>query len=176
MLLRQATHSDLPALIALIRRVVPLLRASGNHQWDDDYPNQEVFALDIDRGELWVAEIDSAIAGVAAMTTEQEPEYAQADWDVSAPAIVVHRLAVDPAHRSAGVGIALMLHAEVVARQHGIAFVRVDTNTENPATQRLLPKLGYRSAGEITLAFRPGLRFLCYEKRVDLIAPREASA
>jgi ribosomal protein S18 acetylase RimI-like enzyme len=167
MLLRLATHSDLPALIVLIRRVVPLMRASGNHQWDDDYPNKEVFSRDIDRAELWVAEIDSAIAGVAAITTEQEPEYAQADWDASALAIVVHRLAVDPDYRSAGVGTALMLHAEVVARQRGIAFVRVDTNTENPATQRLIPKLGYRAAGEITLAFRPGLRFVCFEKRVD---------
>jgi len=44
--------------------------------------------------------------------------------------------------------------------------VRVDTNSENAATQRLFPKLGYRFAGEITLAFRPGLRFYCYERRV----------
>ena len=34
------------------------------------------------------------------------------------------------------------------------------------ATQRLFPKLGYRFAGEIGLAFRPGLRFFCYEKRL----------
>lgn len=156
----------MPALIALIRRVVPLMRASGNHQWDDDYPNEEVFSRDIARGELWVAEIDSAIAGVAAITTEQEPEYAQADWDAAAPAMVVHRLAVDPANRSAGIAVGLMLHAEEVARQHAFSFVRVDTNTENPATLRLIPKLGYRAAGEITLAFRPGLRFLCYEKCV----------
>jgi RimJ/RimL family protein N-acetyltransferase len=42
----------------------------------------------------------------------------------------------------------------------------VDTNSENAATQRLFPKLGYRFAGEIKLAFRPGLRFFCYEKRL----------
>jgi hypothetical protein len=44
--------------------------------------------------------------------------------------------------------------------------VRVDTNTENAATQRLFPKLGYRLAGEIGLGMRPGLRFLCYEKLI----------
>jgi len=164
--LRPAVSSDLPHLTELLRRVVPLMRASGNHQWDDGYPNQQVFAGDIARGELWVAEIGDAIAGVAAITTQQEPEYAQADWDASEAAVVVHRLAVDPAFRGAGVAAALMQQAEAVARAKGLAVVRVDTNTENPATQRLFPKLGYRSAGEISLEFRPGLRFLCYEKRV----------
>jgi len=165
--IRPARTSDLPALMALIRRVVPLMRAAGNHQWDDHYPNEEVFARDIALGELWVLEPAAGVlAGVAAITTEQEPEYAQADWDAAAPAIVVHRLAVDPSHRGAGVAAALMHHAETIAHQLGIAHVRVDTNTENPATQRLFPKLGYRPAGEITLEFRPGLRFLCYEKRL----------
>jgi hypothetical protein len=31
----------------------------------------------------------------------------------------------------------------------------------------LFPKLGYTLAGEIGLGFRPGLRFLCYEKRLQ---------
>jgi hypothetical protein len=46
--------------------------------------------------------------------------------------------------------------------------LRVDTNTQNPATRRLFPKLGYSLAGEIGLGFRPGLRFQCYEKRLNL--------
>ena len=37
------------------------------------------------------------------------------------------------------------------------------------ATQRLFPRLGYRFAGEIGLAFRPGLRFFCYEKRLEAV-------
>jgi hypothetical protein len=44
--------------------------------------------------------------------------------------------------------------------------LRVDTNAQNAATQRLFPKLGYQFAGEIGLEFRPGLRFFCYEKRL----------
>jgi ribosomal protein S18 acetylase RimI-like enzyme len=78
----------------------------------------------------------------------------------------VHRLAVDPAFRGAGVAGALMRKAEEVAVEREIRVLRVDTNTLNEATQRLFPKLGYALAGEIGLAFRPGLRFLCYEKRL----------
>ena len=168
MLIRLASADDLPQLMALLRRVVPLMRASGNLQWDDAYPNEQVFLRDIELGQLWVAEMTGAVAGVAAITTDQEPEYAQVGWDVAEPAIVVHRVAVDPAHRGAGIAAALMQQAEAVAREQAISVLRVDTNTENAATQRLFPKLGYTLAGEIGLVFRPGLRFLCYEKRLQL--------
>jgi ribosomal protein S18 acetylase RimI-like enzyme len=166
MQIRLATQKDIPALMALVRRIVPLMVADGNLQWGDDYPNEEVFQRDIVLGQLWVAEIDSSIAGVAAVTMDQEPEYAQADWNFEEEAVVVHRLAVDTAFRGAGVAGALMQNAEAVAAKRGIPVVRVDTNTKNAATQRLFPKLGYRLAGEIGLSVRPGLRFLCYEKRL----------
>ena len=166
LLTRRATASDLPSILALIRRVVPLMNASGNYQWTDDYPNEAVFSADIAQNHLWVAELDGAVAGVAALTTDQDAEYAQADWDVAEPALVTHRLAVNPAAQGQGVALALMEQAEKQAVEQGLRVLRVDTNSENAATQRLFPKLGYRFAGEIGLAFRPGLRFFCYEKRL----------
>jgi ribosomal protein S18 acetylase RimI-like enzyme len=164
---RRATTADLPAILALIRRVVPLMNASGNFQWTADYPNEAVFQADIEQNHLWVAELDGQVAGVAALTRDQDAEYADADWDVTQPAIVTHRLAVDPAAQGRGVALALMQRAEDEARRQGLRVLRVDTNSENTATQRLFPKLGYRFAGEIKLAFRPGLRFFCYEKQLD---------
>lgn len=178
MLIRQATTADSPAIMALIRLVVPQMRASGNLQWDADYPNPEAFARDIALGQLWVvtfpvrvegsAEGNSAeeIAAVAALTNDQDPEYAEVGWDITEPAIVIHRLAVHPQHQGKGLAVALIEHAEQLARERSIACVRLDTNTQNQATQRLLPKLGYTLAGEIGLQFRPGLRFFCYEKRL----------
>jgi ribosomal protein S18 acetylase RimI-like enzyme len=163
---RQATLRDVESVMALVRRVVPLMRASGNLQWDDHYPNAGVFERDIELDQLWLAEIDGQIAGVAAITSDQEPEYANVGWDIGETAIVVHRLAVDPGFQGKGVAVALMEQAEAVARERGIVALRVDTNTQNQITQRLFPKLGYELAGEISLSFRAGLRFLCYEKRL----------
>ena len=77
MRIRLANHEDIPALMTLMRRVVPLMIASGNLQWDESYPNEDVFGRDIRLGQLWVAEIDTAIAGIAAITSDQEPDYAQ---------------------------------------------------------------------------------------------------
>jgi ribosomal protein S18 acetylase RimI-like enzyme len=166
MRIRLATHDDLPGLMSLVRRVVPLMLAAGNLQWDEGYPNEAVFQRDIALGQLWIADEGTCIAGVAAITKDKEPDYAQVGWDVNEPAIVVHRLAVDPAFRGVGVAAALMRRAEEIAAEHGITVLRVDTNTQNEATQRLFPKLGYRLAGEISLQIRPGLRFFCYEKRL----------
>jgi ribosomal protein S18 acetylase RimI-like enzyme len=163
---RPGKSEDIDGVMNLVRAVVPLMQAAGNRQWDAAYPNPEVFAEDLRRGQLWVAERDGSIAGVAAITTDQEPEYANVGWDLQETAVVVHRLAVDPACQGLGIAEALMRQAETVARARGIAVLRLDTNTRNQATQRLFPKLGYLPAGEIGLAFRPGLRFLCYEKRL----------
>ena len=166
MRIRLAVEEDMPSLMGLVRRVVPLMRATENLQWDENYPNEAVFRRDIALNQLWVAEIDGDLAGIAAITMDQEPDYVQVGWDIHEPAIVVHRLAVDPGFRGAGVASALMQKAEEIAVERRIEALRVDTNTKNDATQRLFPKLGYALAGEIGLEFRPGLRFFCYEKRV----------
>lgn len=166
MIVRLATPADLPALVNLLKRVVPLMNQAGNFQWDDHYPNEGVFSQDITKEQLWVVEIDNQLAGVAALTEDQEPEYAQVGFDLSQRAIITHRLAVDPAFQGKGVAVALLAQAETLALERGIHFLRIDTNSENQVTQKLFPKAGYTYAGEITLGFRPGLRFLAYEKKL----------
>ena len=167
MILRLAVLADIPAILQLLTRIVPVMNAEGNFQWDDNYPNREVFEKDLELNQLWVAEIGSEIAGFAAITQDQDSEYAEVGWDITEPAIVTHRLAVDLSFRGKGVGRALLMQAEEVARERGITVLRIDTNTENAATNQLFPSLGYRYAGEIGLGFRPGLRFNCYEKRLS---------
>ena len=164
---RLGRREDVEAVMALVRRVVPQMRALGNFQWDDHYPNAAAFECDVDQGWLWIAEVQGQVAGAAAITTEQEPEYAEVGWDLDQEAVVVHRLLVDPAFRGQGLAAALLRQAEEVARNWGITVLRVDTNRENEATLRLFPSLGYAFAGEIGLGFRPGLRFNCYEKRLS---------
>ncbi len=166
MTIRQATADDLPALMNLIRHVVPLMHEAGNFQWDNGYPNETVFGQDITKDQLWVADINGQLAGLAALTEDQEPEYAQVGFDLSQRAIVTHRLAVDPFFRGQGVAAALLAQAERIAIERTISFLRIDTNSENQITQKLFPKLGYRLAGVITLSFRPGLRFMAYEKEL----------
>ena len=164
--LRPGTLEDIPAILQLIRKVVPLMRAAGNLQWDDEYPNAEVFTRDVALGFLWVVEAPEGIAGVTAITTDQEPEYAQVGWDITEAAIVTHRLAVDPNLRGQGIAAMLLAQADAVAVQRGIPILRIDTNTNNQATQRLFPGSATCSPERSASASREGLRFLCYEKRL----------
>jgi GNAT superfamily N-acetyltransferase len=165
--IRLATLKDIPQIMQVIAEVVPIMRSAGNLQWDDTYPNPQVFEEDIRVGQLWVAEVDGEIAGVTAITTEQYPEYVQVGLDINEEAIVTHRLAVSPRFRGKGLAADLLQQAEVVAVDRSIGILRIDTNTQNHATQQLFPKLGYSLKGEITLEFRPGLKFVCFEKRLD---------
>jgi len=166
MFIRRATLTDIPNILQLIAEVVPAMIASGNLQWDNNYPNADVFTNDIEQNQLWVAEVNHQIAGVSAITTDQEAEYEKVGWDISEPAIVTHRLAVSAHFRGLGIAAALLQQAEKEALSQNIKTLRIDTNTRNQATQKLFPKLGYILAGEIDLGFRPGLRFYCYEKRI----------
>jgi ribosomal protein S18 acetylase RimI-like enzyme len=166
MLIRLATLTDIPQIMQLIAEVVPVMIAADNFQWDNTYPNSQVFENDIALNQLWVADIDGSIAGITAITTDQSPEYADVGWDITEPAIVTHRLAVSPRFQGKGVAAALLVQAEVVAINRGIKVLRIDTNINNQATKKLFPKLGYQFAGEIGLNFRPGMRFLCYEKKI----------
>lgn len=167
MLMRLATLSDIPEIMEMIRELVPIMNASGNFQWDEFYPNPEKFSDDVAHDKLWVAVIDEKIVGVSAITTDQDPEYAQVGWDLSELAIVTHRLAVSIHHRGQGIAEALLRKAEEEAIRRDIKTLRIDTNSMNTATQKLFPKLGYTFAGEIGLSYRPNLRFYCYEKRLD---------
>lgn len=63
MIRRLAAIEDVPKLMQLVKKIVPLMRASGNFRWGDDYPNHEVFAQDIVIGQLWVAEIHESCWG-----------------------------------------------------------------------------------------------------------------
>ena len=63
-----------------------------------------------------MAKINGQLAGVSAITTDQEPTYAEVGWDIT---IVTHRLAIDPDFREKGVAKALLLQVDEVARQRG---------------------------------------------------------
>jgi ribosomal protein S18 acetylase RimI-like enzyme len=166
MIIRLATLEDIPAIMQLVDAVVPTMQASGNFQWDNTYPNAKVFENDIALNQLWVADVDGEIGGITAITTDQDAEYTQVGWDITETAIVTHRLAVSVNHRRQGIAEALLKQAEIVAESRGIKILRIDTNSNNKATRLLFPKLGYEFAGEISLSFRPNLRFYCYEKLI----------
>ena len=173
--IRPARQEDLDAVWALARRAVAWMNDQGNPQWGEDYPTRTLYQGDIARGELYAAWAGELLLGVACINTDQSPEYAQVDWAVSGPAMVVHRMAVDPQVQGQGVGRRLLAYAEELARSRGLPVMHVDTYSQNHRMQHLFERQGFCRRGEIHLHGRP-LPYPCFEKiltaqRVDCNLP-----
>ena len=171
-IIRKAGEGDLPTIVEICAKSVALLNADLNFQWNDTYPLRSDFEKDIADGVLWVAQVGDAVAGFAALTTDQSDEYAEVGWDISETCIVPHRVAVDPDYRGMSIALKFMQTAEVLAREAGYRFVRVDTNVKNIAMQNLFAKLNYVYAGpDISFKNKPAIydnmRFKCYQKIIE---------
>ena len=174
--IRLAAEDDLDEIWALVGRAVKHMNASGNSQWGEDYPTREFYAEDIARGELYVAITNIAhatvehasIIGVACINTDQAPEYVPIPWEISGPAMVIHRMAVDPDVQRQGVASSLFAFTEELARMQGIPAVHMDTYAQNDRMQALVIGRGYRKTGEVSFGrdARP-LMYPCFEKVLE---------
>ncbi len=162
---RMACPQDLEQVWALVRRAVAHMNALGNPQWGADYPTMDFYREDIRRGELYAAFVDGTLAGAACVNTAEAPEYTAVPWTAAPPAVVIHRMAVDPAFQRTGVGRALFRFAEEEARRRGLSAMRIDTYSLNHRMQALIRSQGFMQVGEIHLHGRP-LTYPCFEKNL----------
>jgi ribosomal protein S18 acetylase RimI-like enzyme len=151
----------------LMNRCNRALQADGVFQWDDVYPTHDVVESDGRRGALYVLEDDDGqcVASVA-LDEAQSQEYASLQWASAEPALVVHRLCVDPEAQGRGHAHRLMAFAELHAARSGYASVRLDAYTGNPRSVQLYRRRGYREVGQIHFP-RRALPFWCFELIVD---------
>lgn len=164
--LRLARMEELDDIWALVCRAVTHMNALGNPQWGEDYPTIDFYRADITRGELWAAEVEGTLAGVACINTDEAPEYAAMPWTTTQPAVVIHRMAVDPAAQRSGIGRGFFRLAEAEALRRGLESLRIDTYSLNHRMQNLILSQGFCKVGEIHLHGRP-LTYPCFEKSLQ---------
>ena len=165
--IRPARESDLDAIRAMVCRAVVHMNQLGNPQWGEDYPTRDFYAGDISRGELYAALVNGELAGVACINTSESPEYDSLPWTTSRPAIVIHRMAVDPTCQRSGIGAALFRFAQELAVRQGLKAMRIDTYSLNDRMQALIRKMGFTQVGTIHLHGRP-LSYPCFEKSLAI--------
>jgi GNAT superfamily N-acetyltransferase len=146
-MLRPARTADLLAIGAFLPRVVKEMAASGSDQWDERYPTLDDFARDVAQGTLFVEAEGEAVRGVLCLNLEEPAEYAPLVWSQPPPALVLHRLAVDPAARGRGVAHAMFDFAELHAARLGLRYLRSDTYSRNPPMHALFTAHGWRFVG-----------------------------
>ena len=156
--IRLARPEDVDAVWALVQRAAAHMRSLGNPQWGEDYPTRAHYAADQARGELYVS-IDEVgtILGAVCLNQDQAPEYG--------PAMVLHRLAVDPAAQRRGVGRSFFQFGEAMARRLGLPTFHLDTYARNDRMQALIRSQGFTQVGTVHFdrEGRPD-GFPCFEK------------
>lgn len=146
---RSAAAADLDAVCGVVAEVVAALRRAGIDQWDEQYPDRACLDEDIRRGELQLVLHDGVPAALYAVNDRCDPAYAAGRW--RAPEVsfrVLHRFCVAPAFQGTGLGGALLRQLEASLRAQGVAAVRLDVFTRNPAAQALYRRAGYRRVGQ----------------------------
>jgi ribosomal protein S18 acetylase RimI-like enzyme len=144
--IRQSRNSDQDALLQLIIELQDYERAIDDRLLEGRTMAKAYFrALELrcceQKGAILVAQVGEQVAGFAAVQA-QVPS-----TDLDEPPgtyALVSDLAVLKAHRGRGIGRALLEAAEVLARQHGAADVRIGALAGNTAAESLYRALGYR--------------------------------
>ncbi|QAA81692.1 GNAT family N-acetyltransferase [Aequorivita sp. H23M31] len=160
---RKATIQDIPQIWQILQDAIARRKDDGSNQWQDGYPNPETIENDITIEAGYILEIDSQIAGYAAILINDEPEYdnLKGKWLTTGDFVVFHRLAVAKEFLGKGMASELFLQIEKFAKDHNINSIKADTNFDNLAMLHLFENLGYHFCGEVY--FRGSAR-KAYEK------------
>ena len=162
-----ASHLD-PAW-EIIERCRAALRVRGIDQWDDVYPDRSTVADDVAGGRLFVLTAGPVCQGIVTLDPRGEPKYAPLPWNTAEPALVIHRLCVDPDTQHRGLGQQLMDFAEHYAADQGYASLRLDAYSGNAEAMSFYRRRGYREVGQMFFP-RRALPFVGFERATALAA------
>jgi ribosomal-protein-alanine acetyltransferase len=141
---RRARRSDLDALIELEQRCFRGDRLSAR---------QYRFHLDNDRAWLGVLERDGTLLGSALVMFRADSRAAR-----------LYSIAVDPAARGGGFGLALLRAAERAAAARGADAMRLEVRADNRAAIALYEREGYARFGRRRRYYEDGADALRFTK------------
>lgn len=149
MMIRPATIRDLPAIEAVYAAARAYMVQSGNpNQWGDGHPPRALLESDIEKGDLFVCEIDGEIRGAFALLFGADPTYSYIEdgaWPNDLPYATIHRIASDG--RVKGIFTKCFEYALKHADE-----IRIDTHHDNKTMQHVVLKHGFIRCGIIYLA------------------------
>lgn len=154
MKIRQALAGDLQAVVAITTDAyAPYTALFGA----PPIPVTEDYAPRIARGEVWLLEDGSDLAGL--LVLERHDDHA-----------MIFSVAVSPAFQGRKLGIALLDFADEQARSWGVPEVRLYTNSRMERNIALYSAYGYRETGRRANPYRPGWILVDMAKPVDKAA------
>lgn len=154
-MIRRADKKDLIEILKIKDEAVDLLKEKGVDQWQDGYPNEEVFLSDIENENLYVYDDKGIIKGFSAFIIGRDEafESLEGSWK-SETYLAIHRIAIGKDYRRQGIASDLFDYARGLARDYNLESVRIDTHEDNKSMQRLIEKMSYEHRGIISKGTR----------------------
>ena len=171
MYIRKAEEKDLKRVAEIYEKI--LEREVAGHTktgWlPGIYPTEDTASQAIERGDLYVMEIDGETAGSAVLNHMQVDCYCEGDWEcecADSEAFVIHTLTIDPELSGKGFGKAFVEFYERLAREKCCRALRLDTNENNKAARGLYSSMGFKEVGIVPTVFNniPGVNLVLIEK------------
>ncbi|RDY27012.1 GNAT family N-acetyltransferase [Romboutsia weinsteinii] len=163
--MRKAKTSDLNNIMKVIDLTVKEMKQENNTQWDERYPIEEDFLVDIEKGTLYVEEVDGEFKGFICVDFNQPKEYDDINWSSNKESMVIHRMAVNPACRRQGIGQRLIKFADELAIENKANYIKTDTYSINTKMDALFKKCGFVKVGEMDFLGKEK-PFYCYDKLI----------
>lgn len=120
-------------------------------QWDQGYPNVDVFSSDILEKNLYVYVEKNTIMGYIVVNNEEDEEAKKVNYREYNSYIVIHRFAVFPEYRNQGIAQKLINYVFEKAKNEKIEAIRIDTQSKNVQMNQLILKMGFEKRGTMEL-------------------------
>lgn len=163
MILRQATETDLPAIMAILMSGIQSLKKQGSPQWQGGYgPTEERMRKDIEQQWTYVLETDQQVVAVASLIPGIDPVYEAIDGNWHSPSadyVSIHRFAVNASEANQGLGKLFLRRLIEHLLESGKKDIRIDTHQMNIGMQKVAKSVGFQYCGTVTFPIPNGERF-----------------
>ncbi|MGO1632759.1 MAG: GNAT family N-acetyltransferase, partial [Staphylococcus equorum] len=91
-MIRIANKNDLSSVLKIVKEAKAIMKQDNNNQWDEQYPLEQQFKDDIQKGTLYVLEENSIIYAFIVVDQQQSEWYDELEWPIDrSGAYVIHR-------------------------------------------------------------------------------------
>jgi len=122
-----ADKNDIDEVMILTEKINQDLLSIGMTQWNNGYPNEEVYLKDISLNSMYkMLNEQGQIIAIGSINKNQHPNFAEANWkDKSDTFRLIYRLGVDPEYQNKGLAGVMMDYLENVAIKEKATSIRL---------------------------------------------------
>ena len=148
--IRKTTKEDIPAMMVIVENTRQYFKDLDIDQWQNGYPNEELFLEDIKNEGSYVLTENGEIYGFCYIGFHDDPNYVLIEdgaWLNNEPYGVIHRIAIREDLKGNAYASLFFQFAEQLAKEMNIHNIRVDTHEKNASMLKCIHKNGFVYCG-----------------------------